>query len=68
MDMLKSKIKINMSIRVAMDCGNAAGCITAPQSHRESGITVDELFCDIDGNFPNHHPDPTEDKNLRLLR
>ena len=65
--MLKSKIHIKNSINIAMDCGNAAGCITGPQSHKEIGINVYELFCDINGNFPNHHPDPTEDKNLIYL-
>ena len=67
MNMLKTKIQIDKNIKVAMDCGNAAGCITGPQSHRDSGISILELFCDIDGNFPNHHPDPTEDDNLTSL-
>ena len=66
-DMLNSKIKINKPINIVMDCGNAAGCITGPDIHRQVGINVSEIFCDVDGNFPNHHPDPTEDKNLEIL-
>ncbi|MBC8311725.1 MAG: phosphomannomutase/phosphoglucomutase [Candidatus Marinimicrobia bacterium] len=64
MDMLRSKIKLERPLKVAIDCGNAAGCITAPTIFRELGMEVTELFCDIDGTFPNHHPDPTEDHNL----
>ena len=64
MDMLRSKISLDRPLKVAIDCGNAAGCITAPTIFNELGMEVTELFCDIDGSFPNHHPDPTEDHNL----
>jgi len=64
MDMLLSKISLDRPLKVAIDCGNAAGCITAPTIFKELGMEVTELFCDIDGSFPNHHPDPTEDHNL----
>ena len=64
MDMLRSKISLNRPLKVAIDCGNAAGCITAPTIFKELGMEVTELFCDVDGTFPNHHPDPTEDHNL----
>ena len=47
-----------------MDCGNATGGIIAPQLFNKLNIEIDELFCDIDSNFPNHHPDPTVDSNL----
>ena len=66
-DMLYSKININKPMNIIMDCGNAAGCITGPTSHKRLGINVLEIFCEIDGNFPNHHPDPTEDENLETL-
>ena len=64
MDMLRSKISLDRPLKVAIDCGNAAGCITAPTIFRELEMEVTELFCDVDGSFPNHHPDPTEDHNL----
>jgi phosphomannomutase/phosphoglucomutase len=64
MDMLRSKISLDRPLKVAIDCGNAAGCITAPTIFKELGMEVTELFCDVDGSFPNHHPDPTEDHNL----
>jgi len=64
MNMLRSKISLDRPLKVAIDCGNAAGCITAPTIFKELGMEVTELFCDVDGSFPNHHPDPTEDHNL----
>ncbi|MBC8310800.1 MAG: phosphomannomutase/phosphoglucomutase [Candidatus Marinimicrobia bacterium] len=62
--MLKEKIQLDKPMKAVIDCGNAAGCLTAPQIFKELGIETTELFCDIDGTFPNHHPDPTEDHNL----
>ena len=67
MEMLKNKINIERPLKVAIDCGNAAGCITGPQIFKSLGMEVKELFCEIDGTFPNHHPDPTEDDNLKDL-
>jgi len=64
MDMLRSKISLDRPLKVAIDCGNAAACITAPTIFSELGMEVTEIFCDVDGTFPNHHPDPTEDDNL----
>ena len=62
--MLVSKITINKKLKVIVDSGNACGCITVPQTLKKLGIDVDELYCDIDSSFPNHHPDPTVDSNL----
>ena len=62
--MIESKIKINKRLKVAIDCGNAAGCIVAPHLYEKFNIELYKLYCDIDGNFPNHHPDPTVDTNL----
>ena len=64
---LISRIKINRKMRVVMDCANAAGGIVAPEIFRKLGIEVKELFCEVDGNFPNHHPDPTVDSNLEAI-
>ncbi len=62
--MLESKIHLEKPLNVVIDCGNAAGCITAPVIFNKLGMNVTELYCDVDGTFPNHHPDPTEDHNL----
>ncbi|MAR15308.1 MAG: phosphomannomutase [Candidatus Marinimicrobia bacterium] len=62
--MLKSKIQLNKKMKLIIDCGNACGCLTAPQTLKEIGVDVKELYCDVDSNFPNHHPDPTVDSNL----
>ena len=47
-----------------VDCGNGAAGIIAPELLRAVGCEVIEIFCDVDGNFPNHHPDPGKEKNL----
>ena len=62
--MIQSKININKRLRVAVDCGNAAGCIVVPDLYEKFNIDLYKLYCDIDGSFPNHHPDPTVDSNL----
>ena len=65
--MIERKIKIAKPMKVVIDCGNAAGCINAPSIFNGLGIETKELFCDPDGSFPNHHPDPTVLKNLSTL-
>ena len=51
-------------LKVVVDCGNGAAGIIAPELLRAVGCEVIEIFCDVDGNFPNHHPDPGKEKNL----
>ena len=63
-DMIRSKINIEKPMRVVMDCGNAAAAINAPELFKSLGIELKELYCEPDGTFPNHHPDPTVEKNL----
>jgi len=63
-EMIRSKINIKKPIRVVMDCGNAAAAINAPELFKSLGVELKELFCEPDGTFPNHHPDPTVEKNL----
>ena len=65
--MILEKINISKSMNIVMDCGNAAGAINAPNIFKELGIGVKELFCNVDGTFPNHHPDPTVKENLKYL-
>ena len=53
--------------KVAIDCGNGVGGIVAPRLFRRLGCEVVELFSEVDGNFPNHHPDPSKPENLAAL-
>ena len=62
--MIKSKINIEREMNIVMDCGNAAGSINAPAIFKDLGIQLTELYCEPDGSFPNHHPDPTVEENL----
>ena len=57
----------NRRLKVVVDCGNGTAGIAAPAILKSLGCDVTALFCDLDGNFPNHHPDPTVPKNLELL-
>ena len=61
---IKKNININKKIKVVIDCGNgASGCI-APKLYKALGCEVISLYDEIDGNFPNHHPDPSKPENL----
>ena len=66
-EMIQSKISINKKMKVVMDCGNAAAAINAPSIFKDLGVELKELFCEPDGTFPNHHPDPTVEENLNDL-
>ena len=65
--MISEKISIERPLRVVMDCGNAAAAICAPDIFKKFNIELTELYCDVDGTFPNHHPDPTVKENLTDL-
>ncbi|HJL74191.1 MAG TPA: phosphomannomutase/phosphoglucomutase [Candidatus Marinimicrobia bacterium] len=66
--MILDKINIERPIKVVMDCGNAAGAILAPEIFNNmENVELTEFYCDIDGTFPNHHPDPTVKENLADL-
>ena len=65
--MISSKIELNKKLKVVLDCGNAAGAVCAPEIFRTLNIELEELYCDVDGTFPNHHPDPTVEENLKDL-
>ncbi len=54
-------------LKVVVDCGNGVPGVAAPQLLKALGCEVIELFCDVDGNFPNHHPDPGKPENLQDL-
>lgn len=64
---IQSDIKIKRPLKVVVDCGNGVAGIVAPQLIESLGCTVIPLFCEVDGNFPNHHPDPGHLENLQDL-
>jgi len=60
-------IKVEKPLRVVLDCGNGIGGVCAPDVLRAIGVDVLPLYDEVDGTFPNHHPDPSEPENLRDL-
>lgn len=67
MERIVGDVKLARPIKVAVDCGNGVGGAFAPALFRAMGCEVTELFCEVDGNFPNHHPDPAHLENLQDL-
>jgi len=57
-------VKLARPMSIAMDCGNGVAGMLAPRLYRRLGCEVTELYCEVDGRFPNHHPDPAQPKNL----
>lgn len=64
---LRENVEIKPGIRIGIDCGNAMVGIVAPRILREFGCDLTELYVTPDGTFPNHHPDPTVEENMRDL-
>ena len=60
-------VKLARPIKIAVDCGNGVAGAFAGDLFRAMGCEVVELFCEVDGNFPNHHPDPAHPENLQDL-
>lgn len=60
-------VKISRPIKIAVDCGNGVAGAFAGDLYRGMGCEVMELFCEVDGHFPNHHPDPAHPENLQDL-
>ncbi|HEY8905250.1 MAG TPA: phosphomannomutase/phosphoglucomutase, partial [Rhodoferax sp.] len=58
-------VKLSRPMKIVVDCGNGVAGASAPDILRAIGCEVTELFSDVDGNFPNHHPDPSKPENLR---
>ena len=67
LDRVANDVKLARAMRVAVDCGNGVAGELAPQLLKRLGCQVTELFCQIDGTFPNHHPDPSKPENLEDL-
>lgn len=62
-----ARIQLEKKLKIVIDCGNAVPATVAPRLFRALGCEVIPLYCDIDGSFPNHHPDPTIPDNLTAL-
>jgi len=60
-------VRLSRQMRIAVDCGNGVAGIAAPRLFRALGCEVEELYCDVDPTFPNHHPDPSHIENLADL-
>lgn len=58
-------IKLARPMNIVVDCGNGVAGAFAPILYRRMDCRVRELFCEVDGTFPNHHPDPSQPKNLQ---
>ncbi|NKB76758.1 MAG: phosphomannomutase/phosphoglucomutase [Gammaproteobacteria bacterium] len=66
-DRIVNDVELKRPLKVVIDCGNGVAGAAAPEVFKNIGCEVVELFCDIDGNFPNHHPDPSQLENLQDL-
>lgn len=64
LDAVCQNITLSRPLNIVIDCGNGVTGEIAPKLYERLGCTVIPLFCDIDGRFPNHHPDPGQPKNL----
>jgi phosphomannomutase len=66
-DRIVGDIKLARPLRIVVDCGNGVAGASAPEIFRAIGCEVIEMYSEVDGNFPNHHPDPSKPENLRDL-
>jgi len=64
---VSGRLELEAPVKVGVDCGNGTGSLVAVPLLEALGAEVTPLFCDSDGTFPNHHPDPTVDENLEDL-
>jgi phosphomannomutase/phosphoglucomutase len=65
LDRITGHIRLARPLAIAVDCGNGVAGAFAPMLFRRLGCAVTEMFCDVDGTFPNHHPDPSKPENLQ---
>jgi phosphomannomutase/phosphoglucomutase len=66
-DKIKADINLARPLQITVDCGNGVAGAFAKTLYNAIGCRVDELFCEVDGSFPNHHPDPSVPENLKDL-
>ena len=64
---VSQSLKIKKKLKIVIDCGNGAAGFIAPDLYKNLGCEVIELYSEVDGNFPNHHPDPGKVENLKDL-
>jgi phosphomannomutase/phosphoglucomutase len=64
---IASDVRLARPMKIAVDCGNGVAGASAGELYRRLGCEVIELYCEVDGGFPNHHPDPSKPENLRDL-
>lgn len=64
LERITQDIQLHRPLKIVVDCGNGVAGAFAPALYRGLGCQVTELFCDVDGSFPNHHPDPSVPENL----
>jgi phosphomannomutase/phosphoglucomutase len=57
-------VRLARPLKIVMDCGNGVAGAVAPELFKRLGCAIVPLFCEVDGNFPNHHPDPSKPENL----
>ena len=67
LERIVSSIKLARPMKITVDCGNGVAGDFAAILYRRLGCEVTEMFCDVDGHFPNHHPDPSQPENLQDL-
>jgi len=61
------RVRLEKSVKVVIDCGNGTSALAAEKMLRGLGCEVSTLYCTLDSNFPNHHPDPVKEENLQDL-
>ncbi|MCZ6853797.1 MAG: phosphomannomutase/phosphoglucomutase, partial [Gammaproteobacteria bacterium] len=66
-DRVLEDVAMAQPIKVVVDCGNGVAGLIAPRLIEDMGCEVVPLYCEVDGDFPNHHPDPADEKNLEDL-
>jgi phosphomannomutase/phosphoglucomutase len=66
-DRIVGDVRLARPMTIAVDCGNGVAGAFAPTLFRRLGCEVTEMFCEVDGTFPNHHPDPSKPENLQDL-
>jgi phosphomannomutase/phosphoglucomutase len=67
-DTIASDIQLARPLNIAVDCGNGVAAVLAVELFSRLGCDITELFCDVDGTFPNHHPDPSKPENLHDIK
>jgi phosphomannomutase/phosphoglucomutase len=64
---ISGDVRLARPMHIVIDCGNGVAGASAPELFRRLGCEVTPLYCEVDGNFPNHHPDPSKPENLQEL-